>query len=354
MADKSLREALEESWDEQEKSDETSTTPSTEEEQPTESDAPDTERATEEESTETEVKAEGEETEEKAPKDKAKTKGSVSPKSTAAKPSAPPGEPAPEAWKPKARNAWTNIPTEAKQEILRREREMVQTLQQTSSQRQIADAFIAAVNPFEMMVRAENTDVITATRELFGQAAILRIGTPVQKAQLVANVIKRFGVPIKDLDALLVGEEVPDADGKLAMMLQQQLAPVREFMSTIEQTRQQRVQKVDAEADTEIDAFAADQANEFFMDVKDDMADLIEMAAKRGQKMSLKQAYDKAVRASDDIQGILTERKRQQVANARNAGSSLPSRGAPPDTGSSRGDSIRDDLLSAWEGVANR
>jgi hypothetical protein len=261
---------------------------------------------------------------------------------------------APESWKPQARDAWSKIPTEAQQEVLRREREIVQTLQQTAGARKVADQFIAAVSPFEMMIRAEGADPISATRELFGQAAILRIGTPAQKAQLVATVVKRFGVPIDALDAALVNEPIPDEESKIAQIIQQQLAPVRQFMSSIEGVKQQRAQQVDGEIDSEINRFAADTANEFFHDVKNEMADLMEVAARNGRTMTLKQAYDRAVALNENIQAVISQRNQQQVSRARAAGSSLPSRGAPPASSQPKGDSIRDDLLAAFDNVASQ
>jgi hypothetical protein len=260
---------------------------------------------------------------------------------------------APESWKPQARDAWAKVPAEAQQEILRRERDIVQTLQATSVQRKLAADFFSAVSPFEMMIRSEGSDPISATRELFGQAAILRIGTPAQKAQLVANVVKRFNVPIQDLDAALVGEQIPDEEGKIAQILEKQLAPVRQFMSTIDQTRQQRTQQVDGQIDGEIEAFAEDKANEFFFDVKEEMADLMEMAAKRNQSMTLKQAYDKAIQLNPEIAKAIQQRNQDQVTKARAAGSSLPSRGAPVQSGQ-HGDDLRSDIMAAFDSVANR
>ena len=260
---------------------------------------------------------------------------------------------APESWKPQARDAWTNVPTEAKQEILRREKEIVHTLQQTAGARKLANDFVNTVSPFEMMVRAEGSDPLTATRELFGQAAILRIGTPAQKAQLVANVVKRFGIPIDMLDSALVNEAIPDEESKISQIIQAQLAPVRQFMSTIDGVREQRAQQVDSSIDNEIETFANDKANEFFTDVKDDMADIMEMGAKRGQSITLKQAYDRAIKLNDNIQKVISQRKQQQVNNARNAGSSLPSRGAPAPV-EHKGDDLRSDLLSAFDNVASR
>jgi hypothetical protein len=261
---------------------------------------------------------------------------------------------APESWKPQAKEHWTKLPPDVQHEVARREREIVMTLQQTAGARKVAEQFVAAVSPFEMMIRAEGADPISATRELFGQAAILRIGTPAQKAQLVATVVKRFGVPIKDLDAALVGEQIPDEEGKIAQIIQQQLAPVRQFMQSIEGVKHQRAQQVDGEIDNEINQFAADPTNEFFHDVKNEMADLMEVAARNGRTMTLKQAYDRAIAVNENIQAVIAQRSQQQVGKARAAGSSLPSRGAPPASGQQKGDSIRDDLLAAFDTVANQ
>jgi hypothetical protein len=263
-------------------------------------------------------------------------------------------ERAPESWKPVAKESWAKLPPEVREEVARREREIVMTLQNTSGARRLAEQFASTVSPFEMMIQAEGTDPLTAVRELLGQSAILRIGTPVQKATLVANVIKRFGVPIKDLDALLVGDTVPDEDSKIAQIIQAQLAPVRQFMSTIEGVRTQRARQVDGTIDTEIEAFAKDTTNEFFFDVKNDMADIMELAAKQGRSVSLKQAYDKAVAMSDDVQTVITKRQQEQVAAAKKAGSSLPSRGAPPATGTPKGDDLRGDLLAAFDTLATQ
>lgn len=261
---------------------------------------------------------------------------------------------APESWKPTAKEHWAKLPPEVQEDVARREREIVMTLQNTAQQRKIAEELQQVVHPFMPFLAAENAHPMVAIRELLGQAAILRVGTPAQKANLVATVVKRFNVSIKDLDSALVGETVPDEESKIAQIIQQQLAPVRQFMTSIEGVKQQRAKQVDTQIDSEIETFAKDANNEFFHDVKNEMADLMEVAARNGRTMTLKQAYDRAIALNEDIQKVVVQRNQQKVANARAAGSSLPSRGAPADSGAPRGDSIRDDLLAAFDTVASR
>lgn len=275
-----------------------------------------------------------------------KEEGELKPKS--------PFERAPDSWKADAKAGWEKVPDPVRREIYRREQEVVQVLQQTATERKIAGDFQQAVYPFEVFLRAENVHPIQAVRELFGQAAILRVGTPAQKAQLVANVVKQFGVSIQDLDSALVGENLPDEDGRLTRIIQQQLAPVNQFMQQIGNIRQQRSQQVDQGVESDIDAFASDPKNKYFYEVNNDMADLMEMAAKQGVNMTLADAYAKACKFNDRVQQMITQEKQQEMQNKRNAGSSLPSRGAPP-TGTPGGtDNLHSDILSAWDSVASR
>lgn len=261
---------------------------------------------------------------------------------------------APESWKPQAREHWAKLPADVQQEVARREREITITLQQTAQQRKLAEHFTESIRPFEAMIRAENRDPVTAASELFATAAMLRMGTPVQKAQLVANMVKNFGISIDALDAALVGEQIPDEDSKLQRLLDQRLQPVNEFINEVKSLKQQRMESAGAEVQTEIQRFAEDPSNEFFEDVRNDMADLMEVASRSGRKITLKQAYDRAVALNPEISQLLEQRKAAEVAKKRAAASSLP--GSPPPQGGPKpgSGSLRDDLENAFAIVANR
>lgn len=276
-----------------------------------------------------------------------------------AKPDEPPPESrptakAPESWKPVAREHWAKLPADVQQEVVRREREITLTLQQTAQQRKLAEHFTDSIRPFEAMIRAENRDPVTAASELFATAAMLRMGTPGQKAQLVANMVKNFGIPIEQLDAALVGEQIPDEDSKLQRMLDQRLKPVTEFINEIQTLKQKRVQGTTDEVQTEIQKFAEDPKNEFFDDVRETMADLMEVASKRGRPMTLRAAYDQAIAMEPEIKSVIEQRKAADNAKKREAAASLPQT-PPPQGGAKPGNgSLRDDIESAFASVANR
>jgi hypothetical protein len=79
-----------------------------------------------------------------------------------------------------------------------------------------------------------------------------------------------------------------------------------------------------------------------------DMADLMDMAAKRGQAMSMEQAYEKAVLMHPQISQIISARSSQgSMQNKRRAASSVSgSLGGPG--GHSEPDSTRAAIEDAW------
>ena len=256
----------------------------------------------------------------------------------------------PESWKPAVREHWAKLPKEVKEEVQRREREVNQVLQQSAGARKFTEAFSATLRPYEQMLRLENTPPLAAIDDLFRTSLVLRSGSVAQKAKMVADIVQRFHVPIEDLDKALVGEDIPDENGKLQQMLQQQLAPVTQFMSQVQQMRHTKEQATSKEIDAEIAAFST---KEFFNDVRDTMADILEVAAKHGKELTMQQAYDRAIALDSDIQATLEQRKKTEMTQKKRAASTLPSRSTAT-TGKPSGNSIRDSIMDSIDIVAGR
>jgi hypothetical protein len=217
------------------------------------------------------------------------------------------------------------------------------------------------VNPYESIIRSQNSTPLAAVSNLMNTAARLTLGTPQQKAQVLSEIIQNYGVDIQVLDSVLAGTAVPDESNKIQQIIQQQLAPVQQFMQQIGQARAQRQQRATQTIDSEINQFA--QEVDFFEDVREDMADILDLASKRGQEMSLDEAYARAVSLNPEIAKIVGQRMaaRQQqqggsqdaVQRARIAASSV--RGSPPAAGAkATAESLRGALEQAWESSGNR
>lgn len=267
----------------------------------------------------------------------------------------------PVGWKPGARQEWAKIPRAAQEEIVRREKEAAQTLRQSSQARQFANEFQQTINPFMPLIQAQNSNPMQAVKNLMTTAAGLTVGTAVQKAQIVREIIQNYGVDIQTLDQVLSGQPIQQQGNvqQSHMAPPPWATPLFQFMNTVQQSRQQREQQLVQDAEAETDAFAA--KNEFFEDVREDMADLMQVAAQRGVIMSMDEAYKRAISLNPEISTIVSQReaaKRAQSSNIqrnRNAASSI--HGAPRNgpTGAKSGeDSRRAALEEAWDAQSGR
>jgi hypothetical protein len=178
------------------------------------------------------------------------------------------------------------------------------------------------------------------------------MGSAPQKAQQVATLIKQFGVDIKTLDSMLVGEAPPkevQQQTQLEQMLAQRLNPLQQQLQQYQQREQQMVQQEQQQIGSEIEQFAAQ--NEFYNDVKAEMADILDLSANRGRQITLQEAYDKACQLNPQIANIIKARSSQQtVQSKRKAGSSIYGTPAGASSGGTP-DSMRSAIESAWEGV---
>jgi hypothetical protein len=78
-------------------------------------------------------------------------------------------------------------------------------------------------------------------------------------------------------------------------------------------------ERITREADNDVMAFADDPANEFFDDVKDTMADLLEVSAKQGKQMDLPTAYKRATMMHSEIADVIADRQLREKAAAKSA-----------------------------------
>ena len=68
----------------------------------------------------------------------------------------------------------------------------------------------------------------------------------------------------------------------------------------------------------EIADFAQDPKNEYFEDVRETMADILEAGAARGQKISLPEAYQRAILAHNDLAPLVAQKRLAEAANQAN------------------------------------
>lgn len=257
---------------------------------------------------------------------------------------------APAGWTPAQKERWKDLTPELQQTILDRDRQVDSTLQEAASDRKIAASYKEMVQSYAPVFAAEGVEPMQGIQGLINITAELQNGSPAMKAQRIAGLVKHYGVDINALDQALAGEQPQDSQMfHVEQMINQRLAPIQQMF-------QQSQQQTYSQADQSIEAFAADPNNEFFLHVKNDMADFMDMASARGQNMSLEEAYQRACAMNPEIQGVLEQRKANEALVAQQAdiqkkkaaASSIAGRQAG--TQVKEGMSMRDTIAAAMDG----
>ena len=231
-------------------------------------------------------------------------------------------ERAPQAWKPAQKAKWDKLDPDIRQEVLRREHETTRVLNDSASARQFTTQLHQVIQPY--MARIQQVgDPVRAIGNLLAADHLLATGGAAQKAQYLAKLIKDYGVDIQALDSALAGSPIADpVESKVEQLLQQRLAPFQQYMTAQQQAAQQVQQQTAAQVQNTVEQMAQDTENfPYFEDVRDTMADIVEIMAKKGMSIDLKTAYNRAVAMDPAIsqiaaQASMTQERTQQAAKA--------------------------------------
>lgn len=245
----------------------------------------------------------------------------ASPEITPGPKSGPKVDKAPASWRPEVREHWAQLPENVKAEVARRETEVQRTLQETAQARQYAEAINKAFQPYEAYIRAEGANPMQVIDNLMGTAVRLRTATGPELANLMAGMVKQFGTGrfgqqfIEMLDGALAGAtpQVDPQQAQIQQVIQQQLAPVQQFMQQFQQVQANQQMQVAQQAASEVEQFLSKV--EFGHDVRNEMADLMEVASRRGQQLSMQDAYRQACLMNPSVRSALQARHKSQQAN---------------------------------------
>jgi hypothetical protein len=206
---------------------------------------------------------------------------------------------APVSWKMDPRKEWGNIPLPVRQEIHRREMQIEKALQETAPARQLAEQFTKTVTPYMARIQAAGaSSPLHAVEELLKADYLLASAPRTQKAAYMARLIKEYDVDIAELDNALAGAQTAPAQPQamdIQALVQEQL---RQALAPILSREQEAARRSQEEIEHTVETMALDPKYPHFDDVRADMADLIDLAARRNRAMSLEDAYKTAVLAA--------------------------------------------------------
>lgn len=247
-------------------------------------------------------------------------------------------------WKPAAREKWGGLPREIQEETLRTHAEARKTLSEASQARQFATQVQQTLTPYQQILGA---NPIQGMDGILRTAHALATAPPQHKAQIIANLMRGYNVPIEHFVAAYDGGPQQQAPQ----------APPIDPQAIVAQVRQQMQQEhAQTQASAAIQAFAADPKNEFFNDVRPAVLGLLQ----GGVASSLEDAYKKACSLDPSIAAALRQREDSKAATARLA-TTQAARAASSSLRSSPAGPVRpevpragDDRLSDFKRVAAR
>lgn len=220
---------------------------------------------------------------------------------------------APNSWKPAAREDWANIPARARAEIQRRETEIQKELSQTATIRKFSQDLAQIVQPHLPVLQAQSIAPLQAIDVLLKNANVLYRGSPEQKARQIAQIMSTYGVDVRILDKVLSSQPIPDnMKGGGNQPINDTTIPrwakgLFDYVNGQQTREQQRLEAIQADADNEVNEGL--QKFPYLQDLRHDVADILESAAKRGRVMTMEQAYERAVALDPEISQIVAQQK---------------------------------------------
>jgi hypothetical protein len=258
---------------------------------------------------------------------------------------------APQSLSATAREAWKDTPKAMQDEIAKREHDFATGIQKYAEQAKRADGMDRSLQPYQQYL-SMNGGAGKALEGLLQTGSGLQMGSPIQKAQIIGNLIQQFGVDIQTLDGLLSGNGAPPEVAQHSAVQAQidaAVAPYQQHMAQQQQRQQYENQQAGNAINGEITTFSAAPENEFYHDVKMQMADILDLASNRGQQMGLKEAYAMACQLNPEIKKIVDGRAiAASSGSRRRAASSIHGNPGGPGGVGAPG-TMRSAIEDAWE-----
>lgn len=220
---------------------------------------------------------------------------------------------APQSWSPSAREALAKASPEVQQEVLKRERDFAVGIQQHAERAKYADRVQQAIGPVAQHWQAKGIDPLQAIQGLARVDYMLNTGSPQERARLIGHLV-RTTLGTDEAAIQLLGQAI-DGGGAAQAPGPQQLDPE----ALLQQAEQRVMKRLEAgrmqAAQTRAQQSIAKLAElEFFGDVQQDMADILELATRRGQTMTPEDAYHRAVALNPELSKIVQQREAAKSA----------------------------------------
>ena len=249
------------------------------------------------------------------------------------------------------RENWKNLDSQTKEEFKRYEERIGGMAQKYAHDARRAQAMDKVMQPYSQLMQM-NGGPQNILPGLLQTGAALQTGNEIERARTVAGLISQFGVnPAQVADFLDNKTPARSNNSKIDDLFNERLAPIQQQLAQFQQREQQFQQQGQQKVADDIASFSA--SHEFFDELREPIADILDIAARNGREMSLEEAWEHARWQNPEIRKVLLARQSQgQVQQRKRASSSI--HGTPGGEGSSAAPAdLRSTLEQAFQ-TANR
>lgn len=215
--------------------------------------------------------------------------------------------PPPKSWPKEMHEHWGTVPKAVQDYWQTREKQMLDGLEQYKQSAQYGKALSDVLAPYQPLLQSKNLDAPRAVADLMQAYVAMTQGTPEQRAAAYMQIGKNLGITLPT-----AGTETPQVDPRVLTMEQK----LQQMEAEHNAQKQAALKAAQEKALSEVEAFAADKAHQYF----DECADHILRLLQAGYP--LQEAYDTAVMANPttkakEVARIQTEHEAKLKENAR-------------------------------------
>lgn len=267
---------------------------------------------------------------------------------------------APTGWDTESKSKYAELPAWAKKQLHKREQDAIRGVNQLKDQIKASEGLTKAAEPYKAFLNSRGITMDKVVSDSLNLAYSLATGTPQQKAGILANMARQYGV-----DLGMVSKPDPQA-----LQQEQLLQPVLNKVQRLEQELFKRQEREREQSTTQalssVEAFATETDEKgqlkhpYLERVQDVMVDFLET----GWATTLQDAYEKAVWSDPDIRTLMQQKqlaeqeaKRQAEAKERAAKAkksnrtNLNKRGQHDSSEKKPTGSVRDTLNETYERI---
>ena len=231
---------------------------------------------------------------------------------------------APQSWSGTAKQTWNQLPLSVRQEVVRREQHINQVMSEAAQLRNMVTEVRQAATPYAGKLQTMGLNPAQALQRFLATDHDLSSAPAPKRAEMMAQMIKHYGIALEMLDSALAGVVTPEARqfDQVQQLLDERMRPVNQLLTTLQQQQAHAQQVQAAQATATVEQMANNPNFPHFNEVRDIMADIIDMRSSRGQQTTLEEAYRLAVLTNPELAQIEQARlqSNQVRANVSAAG----------------------------------